>query len=125
MTRVAYNKVKKVFYDDIKFDSKAEVAYYKHLLKEKEKGNVVSFELQKKYVLMDKYRHPKTDKAVRAITYTPDFEVTYPDGKIEVVDIKGFQTEVFKIKMKLFMERYKVPLILIKYNSRNNTFTEI
>lgn len=120
-----YNKVKKVEYDGIIFDSLSECKYFQFLKQQQEKGLVKSFEMQKTYTLMDKYRHPTTGKAIRAITYKPDFEVTYPDDSVEVIDIKGFQTEVFKIKMKLFMSRYKVPLVLIKYNHRRGTFKEI
>lgn len=32
----------------------------------------------------------------------PDFLVTYPDGSEEIIEYKGFETEVYRIKLKLF-----------------------
>lgn len=122
---VQYNKVEKQYVDDIKFDSKAEARYYLLLKQKLKNGFIKSFELKKKYILVDKFKHPGTGKTIRSITYTPDFEVTYLDGSIEVIDIKGFKTEVFKLKMKLFMNRYGVPLVLIKYDGRKKIFYKI
>lgn len=122
---VQYNKVPKQYEDGHKFDSLAEKRYYLELNRKLKRGKIKSFEMQVKYILVDKFKHPRTGKTVRAITYTPDFVVTYPDGSVEVIDIKGFQTEVFKIKAKLFMNRYGVPLILIKYDGRTGFFYEI
>jgi len=38
----------------------------------------------------------------RGITYVADFKVTYADGHIEIEDVKGVETEAFKLKKKLF-----------------------
>lgn len=40
------------------------------------------------------------------ITYVADFKVTFPDGHIEIWDVKGFLTDVFKLKEKMFHHRY-------------------
>lgn len=120
-----YNKVPKRYSDGFKFDSKAEENYYYYLKASVKNKRIKSFEMKKKYILLDKFKHPKTGKMIRAVTYTPDFEVTHLDGSVEVIDIKGFKTDVFKIKMKLFMDRYKVPLILMKYDSKSAMFYEI
>lgn len=117
---------KKATVDGIVFDSKAEAGYYRYLKRQQAKGKVLSFEMQKTYELLPKFRHPKTGKAVRAIKYIPDFVVTYADGSVEVIDIKGFaKNPVFLIKQKLFMYKYQVPLVLIKYDSRTGLFYEI
>lgn len=42
----------------------------------------------------------------RPITYIADFQVTYCDGRIEIEDVKGKETEVFRIKRKLFEAAY-------------------
>ena len=115
---------KKVTIDGITFDSKAEGRYYEHLQKLKKTGVVEDFEMQKVFTLLDKFAHPQTGKTVRAVTYRADFEVYYSDGRVEVVDIKGFITDVFKIKAKLFMYRYQMPLVLLKWDKRNDTFVE-
>ena len=120
-----YN-AKKVEIDGIKFDSVAESRYYKYLLGLLNEGVVESFEMQKPYTLLDKFPHPKTGKTIRAIKYVPDFEVIYTDGRVEVVDIKGFmKNPVFLLKAKLFMFRYQVPLLVVKYDSKTKTFVEV
>ena len=116
---------KKVTIDGITFDSKAEGRYYEHLLKLKKTGVVEDFEMQKPYTLLDKFPHPKTGKTIRAIKYVPDFEVIYTDGRVEVVDVKGMQTDVFRMKCKLFMFRYQIPLVLVKYNRTTKKFVEV
>ena len=119
-----YN-AKKVEIDGIVFDSRAEGRFYEHLLDLMHDGIVESFEMQKPYTLLDKFPHPKTGKTIRAIKYVPDFEVIYTDGRVEVVDVKGMQTDVFRMKCKLFMFRYQIPLVLVKYNRTTKKFVEV
>ena len=119
-----YN-AKKVEIDGIVFSSRAEGRYYEHLLDLMHDGVVESFEMQKPYTLLDKFPHPKTGKTIRAIKYVPDFEVIYTDGRVEVVDVKGMQTDVFRMKCKLFMFRYQIPLVLVKYNRTTKKFVEV
>ena len=119
-----YN-AKKVEIDGIVFDSRAEGMFYEHLLELMHDGVVESFEMQKPYTLLDKFPHPKTGKTIRAIKYVPDFEVIYTDGRVEVVDVKGMQTDIFKMKCKLFMFRYQIPLVLVKYNRTTKKFVEV
>lgn len=119
-----YN-AKKVEIDGIVFDSRAEGRFYEHLLDLMHEGVVESFEMQKPYTLLDKFPHPKTGKTIRAIKYVPDFEVIYTDGRVEVVDVKGMQTDIFKMKCKLFMFRYQIPLVLVKYNRTTKKFVEV
>ena len=119
-----YN-AKKVEIDGIVFDSRAEGRFYEHLLDLMHDGVVESSEMQKPYTLLDKFPHPKTGKTIRAIKYVPDFEVIYTDGRVEVVDVKGMQTDVFRMKCKLFMFRYQIPLVLVKYNRTTKKFVEV
>jgi hypothetical protein len=51
---------------------------------------------------------PKTS----AVTYSADFKVTYSDGHTEIVDVKGVQTQSFKIKCKMF--EYQNPELTLK-----------
>ena len=115
---------KKVTIDGITFDSKAEGRYYEHLQKLKKSGVVDDFAMQKVFTLLDKFAHPQTGKTVRAVTYRADFEVYYSDGRVEVVDIKGFMTPEFRIKAKMFMFRYQVPLVLLKWSTASKKFVE-
>ena len=66
----------------------------------------------------------QVDGIGRAVTYRADFEVYYTDGRVEVVDIKGFPTPEFKIKAKMFMFRYQVPLVLLKWSTASKKFVE-
>lgn len=115
-------KNKKVTIDDHTFDSKVEALYYMHLKLLQKSGEVDSFEMQKKYILQEKFKHPSTGSTVRAITYTPDFVVSYPDGSTVVIDVKGFETQMFKMKAKMFMYKYKLPLVLVTMNAGGRSF---
>lgn len=119
-TRSKYN-AKKVVIDDIKFDSKAEAAYYQQLKLLKMSGEVVSFDLQPEFVLQESFR--KNGKLYRAIKYKADFLVRYSDGHEELIDIKGMLTKEFRIKQKLFELRYMQTIKCLKLKGRN--FVEV
>jgi len=86
------------------FASRREANYYKALLLLQKAGEVVNIELQPEFVLIpDFYRN---GKKVRGITYKADFRVTYKDGRVEIVDCKGYRTPVYRLKKKLFMWAY-------------------
>ena len=85
---------KKVLIDGITFDSKAEAKFYTQL-----KENGVEFELQPRFLLQDSFK--KNGKHFRKIEYIADFKL----GN-RIIDIKGMETEVFKIKKKLFEYKY-------------------
>jgi hypothetical protein len=94
---------RKTIIDGFRFDSIAEGAFYSSLKLMKKAKKIDDFELQPKYVLQDSFKH--NGKTFRAITYTADFLVTR--GEIQdVIDVKGMSTEVFKLKMKLFIKKY-------------------
>ncbi|MGF3072763.1 DUF1064 domain-containing protein [Facklamia sp. P13069] len=116
-------RAKKVVVDGITFDSKAEAMYYNHLKVLKKAGVVKNFSRQVEYVLLDKLEHPSTGKTVRAIKYVSDFMIAYTNGKSEVVDVKGVVTKDFKIKAKLSMNKYQVPLTIAKYDYKTGKFT--
>jgi hypothetical protein len=44
--------------------------------------------------------------AIKAITYRADFRVTYADGHVEIVDVKGYETPEFKRTRKMFEYQY-------------------
>ena len=116
---------KKVEIDGHIFDSRLEGRYYEHLLYLMNDGVVESFEMKKSYTLLDKFPHPKTGKTVRAIKYTPDFEVIYADGHVEVVDTKGMKTRDFIMRCKMFMFRYQIPLVIIAWDRKTKKFVEV
>jgi hypothetical protein len=107
-----YNS-KKVSIDGMTFDSKAESQYYL-CLKAKEFKGQVPFELIPGY-------RDQSGKKIRSTHYIADFVVFYPDGSEDIVDVKGsrgFQTDIFKLKKKLFEWVYKKPIKIITVNGK-------
>lgn len=117
-------KHKKTEVDGIIFDSEMESKYYTHLKDLIAKGIVRSFVRQPEYILQEKFivvdgevifgSHPEFEKikrktkalTVQAIKYKSDFEVTYVDGHVEIVDPKGVATADFELKRKMFLCNY-------------------
>lgn len=108
-----YN-AKKVEVDGIKFDSKAEAEYYLHLKEQVDNGEIRSFERQVRMTLQEGFYLEGIKGKVRAITYVVDFVVTNEDGSITYIDVKGIETEAFKLKRKMFMHKYQTPLVTVK-----------
>jgi len=102
---VDYRKVKKVELDGYKFDSKKEANYYRELCLRKKAGDIYDFKLRPKFILQPAYI--KNGKKVRAITYTADFLIINNDGSQVVIDVKGFESNMFKLKKKIFEYVYK------------------
>lgn len=99
-----YNNVK-VIIDGHKFDSKKEGRRYTELKLMEQCGLIKNLELQKSFELQPSFK--KYNKTYRAITYKADFY--YYDverEQIVIEDTKGFRTEVYKIKKKLFEYKY-------------------
>lgn len=118
-----YNN-KKVVYDGITFDSKAERDYYLYLLDLKQRGIVTDIQLQPSFLLQEKFR--KNGKLHREITYKADFEVTYADGHVEIIDVKGMVTKDFAIKQKLFEYKYpELRLLLMAYSKIDGGWIEL
>lgn len=112
---------RKTVVDGITFDSKAESIYYKQVKWLLENKQIKSFKLQPCYRLEDGFE--KNGKKHRPIDYVADFEIHKLDGSIEVIDVKGALTDVFRIKRKLFDKKYSHKLSLVKYV--NGVFEEI
>lgn len=102
-------KNKKATCDGIEFDSKKERNYYLKLKAMEELGLIKDLELQKEYILQDKF--VLNGKTRRKITYKADFSyISIEDGKLHVVDVKGFKTDVYKLKKKMFEYKYQTEL---------------
>ena len=103
--KVYYSKygAKKVQVDGITFDSKKEASRYQVLKLMEQAGAIQNLELQKRFELIPSF---KVDgKTIRGITYKADF-CYYENGQYIVEDVKGYRTEVYKLKAKLFAYRY-------------------
>jgi hypothetical protein len=90
-----YN-AKKTYVDGIAFDSKKEAKRYQEL-KLLERGGVISdLDCQVKFELIPK------QEGERPCYYVADFVYT-ENGKKVVEDVKGFRTDVYKLKRKLML----------------------
>ncbi|RJS60139.1 DUF1064 domain-containing protein [Bacillus sp. PK3_68] len=111
---------KKVERDGHVFDSLAEAKYYDQLKWLQANKQILSFHIQPRYLLQEAFK--KNGVTHRKIEYVADFEVHKKDGSIEVVDIKGVETEAFKIKKKLFEFKYPHTLSLLTYSQDHKGF---
>lgn len=104
---MAYNKFgnKKTTIDGITFDSRMESKFYEYAKDLKAQGQIKDFKMQVRYEIFPAFK--KNGKTWRKVEYVADFVIEHHDGRIEVIDVKGVETDVFKIKQKLF--EYKFP----------------
>lgn len=94
---------KKTIVDGIQFDSKKEANRYCELKLLEKAGHIKNLSLQPRFILQPSFK--KNGKTYRKIEYVGDF-MYLQDGKIIVEDTKGHETEVFKLKHKLFEHKY-------------------
>lgn len=94
---------KKVIVDDYIFDSIQESRRYKELKLLLKAGQIQNLELQPRFLLQDSFK--KNSRTFRKIEYVADFKYT-ENGKTIVEDVKGMQTDVFKLKHKIFEKVY-------------------
>lgn len=94
--------------DGIRFASKREAAFYSALKLREKAGEVYEIQLQRRYVLT-------APNGMLMATYVADF-VFYDDLRkcTRVVDIKGFETDVFKLKRKMMRALLGIEVEVIK-----------
>lgn len=101
-----YNNTK-VEYKGIRFDSIKEMKHYQLLEYLQRIKEIRDLKLQVPYELIPKYKI--NNKTVRKTTYIADFTyITTKDDKLHIVDTKGFKTDVYRLKKKLFEYKYGV-----------------
>ena len=105
-----YNKYgnKKVTVDGITFDSKHEASIYTELKLLERCGAIRNLQLQVPFTLLEPYEI--NGKKVRAVKYVADFVFINEKGEQEVWDAKGMKTDVYKLKKKLFEQRYNIEI---------------
>ena len=135
--RNKYN-ARKVEFKGIVFDSQAELEYYLLLKSDK---NVQDIELQPQYEIIKPYKvkcgrcdgrgkvlNTKTlnlnkctlckgygTRTKAGAKYTADFKVTYIDGEVKIIDVKGGPTSKdFTLRRKLFEIKTGEELVIAK-----------
>lgn len=96
-------KAVKTIVDGKKFDSKKEAKRYQELKLLEQSNEIKELQLQVPFILIDKSEYG------RVIKYIADF-VYIRDGKQVVEDCKGFRTDVYRLKKRLFEEKYKTEI---------------
>lgn len=87
--------------DDIRFDSKAEAAYYSQL-KIRLNHDVLFFLRQVPFDLPG------------GVKYRADFVLFMKDGNVEIIDVKGMDTPMSKMKRKQVEDLYPIEIKLAK-----------
>jgi hypothetical protein len=89
---------KKVKIDGHVFDSIKESEYYCELKLRLKAKDILGFCIQPIFILSP------------SISYRPDFIVWNIDKSVDIIDIKGFKTDAYKMKKKLFEEKFKLKI---------------
>lgn len=97
LSKSKYNN-RKVEADGIKFDSQKEADYYCELKLRLVAREIKGFCRQAEFILAPNLR------------YKADFIVINNDGTAEIVDVKGFKTDVYKAKKKVFEDKFNLKI---------------
>ena len=100
-----YNNAKPEYYDPdlketLKFDSKKEFEYYLLLKDRLKRGEIFRLQRQFKITIQPPFTTPQGEK-IQAISYKADFVYLDSEGVTHIVDVKGFKTDVYRLKKKL------------------------
>lgn len=95
-------KAKPVKNDGHHFASTLEWNYFNHLELLKKAGDVVFFLCQVPLRLPG------------GVKYVVDYQVFYKDGTCEFVDVKGVETDTFKLKRKMVEDLYPITIKIVK-----------
>lgn len=107
---------KKVTINGITFDSQAEAERYEELLWLEKAGKIAGLKLQVPFVIIPTLVLPDGTKW-RETRYVADFRYYDREQQVWVTeDVKGFETEVYKLKRKLMFKEHG---IVIKETGRN------
>ena len=97
-SRNKYNATKQT-YKGYSYHSKAEAKYAIYLDSLLKKKEIKSWEKQKKIELYG-------ENGSKICNYYMDFVVEHNDGKTEYVEVKGMETATWRLKWKLFKDKY-------------------
>lgn len=101
-----FNNNKVTYYDasaqmTLTFDSQKEYEYYLLLRDRQKRGEITELQRQVKITIQPRFKTP-TGETIREIYYLADFVyIDLSDGLEHIVDVKGFKTDVYKLKKKL------------------------
>lgn len=89
--------------EEVTFDSSKEAKHFDQLYLELKAGRIQELKLQPEFDIIPQTKH--NGKTLCRIKYVADFSYK-KDGVYYVVDVKGFKTDVYQIKKRLFLLNY-------------------
>lgn len=105
MSYSKYRAIKTVI-DGIKFDSKREAQYYQIFKCQERAGEIRELKLQVPYEFKLNGK--------KMFTYKADFTYLDKEGKQHIIDVKGIETSVFRLKKKIIEEDKKIKIEIVK-----------
>lgn len=100
----------KTVLDGIKFDSKKEANRYAELKLMERAGLIKGLQRQVRFELIPSF--DVDGKHYRPTTYVADFVYTdVKSGKQVVEDCKGFRTDIYRLKAKMFAHKFGVSIL--------------
>jgi len=110
--RTAKYSNQKTIYNDRVYDSKGEAGLAQELDLLVKSGQVLKVEPQVQFILYGK-------NGGKICTHRPDFLLTFRDGHHEVYEYKGYATEIWRLKLKLWEDNYpEIPYYVVTANER-------
>lgn len=114
-----YGAKRTVANDGIKRDSKYEASVADELLMRKNTGDILDYDSQVKIDLKVNGQH--------VCNYYIDYVVTHKDGTIELLEAKGFETDLWKFKWRILEithnEIYPNSILTVVKQSANSNWT--
>jgi predicted nucleic-acid-binding Zn-ribbon protein len=111
--RTKYQSVECVV-DGITFQSRLEGRRYPQLKLMEQSGEIHDLQLQPEFLIQEAVKDPYTHKKLKPIYYTGDFIYVDSKGQKIAEEIKGYMTELFRVKWKLVIPRYpKIKFMLL------------
>ena len=101
-----YN-ARKAVYDGIKFDSEFELKCWIYLEELVKEGRINNLQRQVKFEIIP------ANSVYRAVNYVSDFTF-YVDNEYIVADAKGLVLPEFRLKQKIFFDKYKKEIYVFK-----------
>ena len=102
-----YN-ARKIEYNGVKFDSQFELKCWIYLEELVNEGKINNLQRQVKFELIP------ANSIYRAVNYVADFTFYTSDNKYIVADAKGLVLPEFRIKQKIFFDKYKKQIYVFK-----------
>ena len=97
----------KAIYDGIKFDSELELKCWIYLEELVKEGKINNHQRQVKFEIIP------ANSVYRAVNYVADFTFNFEDRYI-VADAKGLVLPEFRLKQKIFFNKYKKQIYVFK-----------